>query len=245
MAEVLLLRLDAPLMSFGGVRVDQNNDTEEFPLRSMIAGLLANALGYDHREHERTASLQRRLRVAARQDLAGQRVVDYQTVDLGQDFLLEGWTTRGQPEGRRGGEASGGTHIRYRYYLADALYTVALLLDPAEAEPTLATLEAALREPERPLFLGRKTCLPSSPLLLGRAEARSLREALQQAPRSRRGPQAGTTVRAWWPDDEGEAPVDSRLIPVFEDRDWQNQIHTGRRFLREGRMTIDQGGSDD
>lgn len=240
MAEVLLLRLDAPLMSFGATRVDANNVTGEFPLRSMIAGLLANALGYDHREAQATGELQRRLRLAARQDRPGQRVVDYQTVDLGQDFMLGGWTTRGEVEERKGGGASEGTHIRYRHYLADALYTVALSLDDPARAPTLSDLEAALREPERPLFLGRKACLPSGPLLLGRVEAPSLLAALRAAPvaqrRHERGQRRGM---AWWPADE-EATTSSRLVPVFEDRDWSNQVHTGRRFVREGLLELSE-----
>jgi CRISPR system Cascade subunit CasD len=239
MAEMLLLRLDAPLMSFGGVRVDETNRTEAFPLRSMVAGLLANALGYDHRDFARTSALQRRLRLAARQDAPGERLVDYQTVDLGQDFLQQGWTMRHEVEGRRGGSASEGTHIRYRHYLADALYTVVLSLDPPGEAPTLDDLEAALREPERPLFLGRKPCLPSSPLLLGRGEAPSLLAALRQVPVAHRRHQQGRREKllAWWPADE-EATPDSHLIPVFEDRDWENQGHTGRRFLREGLLSL-------
>lgn len=238
------MRLDAPLISFGGVRVDSSNITGAFPLRSMIVGLLANALGYDHHEHERLTSLQQRLRLAARQDRPGHRVVDYQTVDLGQDFLQQGWTTRGRIEARKGGEASGGTHIRTRHYLADALYTVAIALVPPDSPPSLDQLEVALREPERPLFLGRKPCLPSSPLLLQRAEAPSLREALRLAPVARRGRQQGLRegLLAWWPAEEEATPT-SRLVPVFEDRDWQNQIHAGRHFVREGQLSL-EGGSD-
>jgi len=245
MVDVLLLRLDAPLMSFGGVRVDEVNKTEAFPLRSMVAGMLANALGYEHRDFSRTSDLQRRLRLAARQDAPGQRLVDYQTVDLGQDFLLQGWTMRHRVESRKGGNASEGTHIRYRHYLADALYTVALSLDPPEGSPSLDDLEAALREPERPLFLGRKPCIPSAPLLLARRSAPSLREALRTTPVARRRHQQGRQERllAWWPADEEETP-DSRLIPVFEDRDWENQIHTGRRFLREGLLSLSSEGSN-
>ncbi|MCS6901539.1 MAG: type I-E CRISPR-associated protein Cas5/CasD [Myxococcales bacterium] len=245
MTEVLLLRLDAPLMSFGGVRVDNTNRTEAFPLRSMVAGLLANALGYEHKDFARTSALQGRLRLAARQDIPGERLVDYQTVDLSQDFLQQGWTMRHKVEGRKGGEASEGTHLRYRHYLADALYTLALSLDPPGEAPTLDELEASLREPERPLFLGRKPCLPSSPLLLGRCEAPSLLAALRQAPVARRRHQEGRREKllAWWPADEEETP-DSRLIPVFEDRDWENQSHTGRRFLREGLLSLSTEGSD-
>ena len=46
-----------------------------------------------------------------------------------------------RPQGREGGSAREGTHIRFRDYIADAVYTVALALDPPEARPTLAEIE--------------------------------------------------------------------------------------------------------
>src|SRR5437762_157802 len=118
MIELLLLRFDAPLLSFGGVAVDNQGVTRRFPGRAMLTGLVANALGYTHGQSERLQSLQERLRYAARCDRPGQTFVDYQTVDLSQPFLEQGWTTRGTAEGREGGSARKGTHIRYRHYIA-------------------------------------------------------------------------------------------------------------------------------
>jgi CRISPR system Cascade subunit CasD len=234
MIDVLLLRLDAPLVSFGGVVVDQRGPTEEFPALSLLTGLLGNALGYDHRDSERLLALQERLRYGVRRDRSGVRIRDFQTVALGQDFLVDtGWTTRGVAEGRKGasGEA---THIRYRDYLADAVFTVALTLDPNDPSPDVDALEAALREPERPLFLGRKPCLPAAPLLLGRLSATSLYDALRRAPPVDRGDQ-GPSLAAWWPDDEaGEGA--SRRIAVTDEMDWANQVHVGRRYVRHGRV---------
>lgn len=183
--EVLLLELDAPLMSFGGVMVDARGDTQDFPALSMLTGLLANALGYRHGDTGRLERLQERLRYAVREDRRGRRLRDFQTLDLGQDFLRQGWTTRGAPERRSGGTAKTGTHIRERWYLAGALYLVAVTLEPAAEEPTLEDLEEALRQPARPLFLGRKSCLPARPLVgpgAARRKAGSLYEALCSAP---------------------------------------------------------------
>lgn len=234
--EVLLLRLDAPLMSFGGVVVDERGVTEELPSRSLLTGLLGNALGYDHRDAEPLQRLQDRLRHAVRRDRPGRLLVDFQTVDLGQPFLVEGWTTRGIAVSRRGGSAATGTHIRRRHYWADAVFTVALTLEPAAEEPDLARCAAALVEPERPLFLGRKPCIPSLPLVLGVARAVSLRAALLHSPLSARA--ADGPWAAWWPEAGEPAPPAGagRLLPVHDERDWTNQIHTGRRFLWEGRI---------
>ena len=63
----------------------------------MLTGLLANALGWDHRDADSLERLQDRLRFASRLDRAGHPLVDYQTVDLGQDWMRPenaGWTTR-------------------------------------------------------------------------------------------------------------------------------------------------------
>ncbi len=236
MLDVLWLRFDAPWMSFGGEVVDKFGVTREFPGRAMLTGLLGNALGYDHAEPERLDALQHRIRYAARQDRAGEVKVDYQTVDLGQDFLKRpGWTTRGVPEERAGG-TSDGTHIRYRHYLADAVYTVALALSDGTA-PALDDVAEALRSPERPLFLGRKNCLPAAPLLLGRTRAARLRDALAAAPPPDHRPLlAGRVMKAWWPVDEGSDS--GRTLAITDDMDWTNQIHVGRRFMQESTLSL-------
>jgi CRISPR system Cascade subunit CasD len=242
--DVLLLRLDAPLMSFGGVRVDEKGVTAAFPGRSMLTGLLANALGFSHHDDERLQRLQERLRYAVRRDLRGRLVTDFQTVDLGQDFLREGWTTRGVPEGRAGGSAKTGTHIRYRDYWADAVFTVALTLDPAGEDPRLDDCARALAEPERPLFLGRKPCLPSAPLLLGAVRAGSLVEGLSAAVLDHRAQSEDGRFAAWWPEEGERAPAaeEGRLLPVTDERDWRNQIHVGRRFVWESFLREDEVG---
>ena len=62
---VLLLHLHAPLMSFGGPRVDHIGPTGRFPTVSQMTGLFGNALGYTHGDGERLQSLQDRLSIAS------------------------------------------------------------------------------------------------------------------------------------------------------------------------------------
>jgi CRISPR system Cascade subunit CasD len=242
MIDLLILRLDAPLVSFGGPVVDNRGVTQDFPGLSLLTGLLGNALGYEHRDAQALGGLQRRLRYAVRRDRRGAFLRDYQTVDLGQDFLSEGgWTTRGRAEGRAGGSASEKTHIRFRDFLADSLFTVVLALTPAHEPPDLDALEQALREPERPLFIGRKCCLPAAPLLLGRTQAPSLRQGLAQVPLvpPERRDERTDSLEAWWPVDEAEEK-DSRIVEVTDERDWTHQIHSGRRALRNGRIRLQE-----
>lgn len=233
MIDALILRFDAPLMSFGAVVVDNLGVTGAFPGRSMLTGLIGNALGYRHGDATQLNNLQSRIRYAARCDRPGIPLIDYQTADLSQTFLGEGWTTRGYREGREGGTASEGTTIRYRHYIANALYTVALTLDPAAASPTLEEIAIALASPTRPLFLGRKTCLPSGPILLEARTGNTLREILRAIPPIQDRGQPPPWPAIWPPNDGADLPT-SRLVPVYDDRDWANQIHAGRRWMREG-----------
>lgn len=223
--DCLMLRLDAPLMSFGGVVIDQRNPTDRFPGRSLLTGLFANALGWDHRDRDRLDALQSSLRHAARWDTEPQRIEDYQTVDLGQSFMQDtGWTTRGQREDRGSGNATSGTHQRYRHYWANGCVTVAVtLVTPAPA--SLDALEAALRAPARPLFIGRKTCLPAAPILLGRRQAETLRGAVATQPAADIGVRtAPRYMQACWPASEGGGAEE---VEVFDLRDWRNNLHSG------------------
>ena len=144
MSRYLLLRFDAPLMSFGGVVVDMHGVTMDFPGRSLLVGLFGNALGYDHGDALQLTELQQRLRHAVRQDRRGQPLADFQTASLGQPFLEAGWTTTGKAEARRGGSAKKGTHIRHRHYVTDAVFTIAVELVPPDDFPTLDELANAL-----------------------------------------------------------------------------------------------------
>ncbi len=238
--DVLLIRFDAPLMSFGAPIVDRHGVIQPYPALSMLTGLLGNALGYDHTESDRLQRLQERLRYASRQDRRGRQVRDYQTVDLSKPYMQNdrAWTTRGAIEQRKGGPASTGTHIRLRDYWADAAHTVALTLKPGDETPMLDDLENALRRPARPLFIGRKPCLPAVPLCAGRVQARGLVDALTRAPLADRADDRAT-YRAWWPSHpEGDQrPADMRR-PVTDQRDWANQIHVGERWISEGEIEV-------
>ena len=100
----LTVRLEAPLMAFGGETIDNLGVIRPFPAVSMLTGLFANALGWRRIERQRHQALQDRMVFAARIDrepAGGVRMTDFQTAQLaGGD---RGWTTRGAPEGRAGG----------------------------------------------------------------------------------------------------------------------------------------------
>jgi CRISPR system Cascade subunit CasD len=235
MMEGLIFRFDAPLMSFGGVKVDQHNVTDRFPGHSLVAGLIANALGWVHADMGKIQRLQDRLLLASRWDIAPVPIVDYQTVDLGQAKMREaGWTTRGTPEHRDGGPAAKfGTHQRYRHYLANGVLTTVVALQDDEP-PDIFAVEKALTQPARPLFIGRKACLPSSRILVGRISGEDVLSMLKRIPRlSRSGGNSEGAMPARWPAGlTAERPEQVRQ--VFDMRDWHSQLHTGSRSVAEG-----------
>ncbi len=240
--KVAVLRLSAPLMGFGDVVIDNIGSTDRLPGLSMLTGLLANALGYDRTEFAQLQSLQERILFAARLDREGVLLDDYQTVDLGQPFMLSTWTTSGVRAGRAGGPASKGTHIRYRPYRADSLVTVVIHLRPDEKGPTLQEVAVALRHPHRPLFLGRKPCIPSRPIFEKFIEAETLLGALKAIPvlvDEGAGRVADTNeLFCRWPAFETEN--EGRLIECADQRDWQAQLHVGQRPMREGTLLFQE-----
>ncbi len=247
--DVLTLRFDAPLMSFGAPIVDQKGEIQPYPALSMMTGLLGNALGFDHSEFGRLERLQERLRYGSRQDRRGRQIQDYQTVDLAKPYMDDdrAWTTYDHLEKRKGGSASSGTHIRYRDYWADAVHTVAVTLNAPTEAPTLDDLESAVKHPARPLFLGRKPCLPAESLFAGRMQVDTLPEALVQIPLHDRADE-GPSYAVWWPTQpDADAPSDVAPLdedlhePVTDRRDWQNQIHVGERWIVNGTVTPARG----
>src|ERR1700679_629804 len=164
MTRFLVLRFEGPLLSFGAEAIDNFGVVRDFPAASMLTGLIANALGWrreDRAEHQR---LQDRLRFAARLDREGSRFTEFQTAKL--DGGAEHWTTRGAVEGRRGGaETYKSPHLRYRDHDADAAVILIVHFTPEAEAPTLDDVAQAFRYPARPLFLGRKPCIPAQPFV--------------------------------------------------------------------------------
>jgi CRISPR system Cascade subunit CasD len=232
----LILHLDAPMMSFGGVLVDNNGPTDPAPGASMLAGLLGNALGYRHGDVAALQALQDRLHFAARLDRAGELMTDFHTVELGQAHLAEpGWTTRGRPEGRAGGDAAEGTHIRNRWYWCGRVMTVALSLRDGEQPPTLDALAEALQRPARPLFIGRKPCIPSRPLFAGFTEAEDIAEAALRAPWPAQV-ERPAAVELWSPTEV--ETTDGHTIIGRDLRHWGSQLHAGRRLIRHEQRAL-------
>lgn len=219
----LILRLEAPLIAFGAEAVDNYGVIRDFPARSMLTGMIANALGYrrgEARPHER---LQERLVFAARLDRVGGHIRDFQTVAL--EAGDRAWTRAGHPEGRAGRAGTyKGPHLRYRDYLADACICVALALDPAAEAPALSDVAVALDAPARPLFIGRKSCLPAARFLEGEVDAETALDAVRHFPMLSNEPHHQIPV--FWSGD-AQTIVQAERIQATTRRNWKSDVHVG------------------
>ena len=136
----LLLRLAAPLQSWGSDSKFETRKTDREPTKSGVVGLLAAALGLRRDDTEGLARLNG-LRFAVRADQEGSLLVDFHTA-----------------------KSRDTSYVTYRHYLQDAVFLAGL---ESEDEALLRELEAALRHPVYPLYLGRRSCPPTLPLFLG------------------------------------------------------------------------------
>ncbi|MTJ82936.1 MAG: type I-E CRISPR-associated protein Cas5/CasD [Telmatospirillum sp.] len=225
----LVLQFESPLLAFGGVMIDQRGETRDFPALSMMTGLLGNALGWRRTDRDLHQRLQDRLVFAACVDPEGDPSVltDIQNARL--EKTDRGWTSLGEPEGR-GGASYGAPHRRRRDYLADARVLAVLRLAPGDG-PGLDRVADALARPARPLFIGRKCCVPACPVLrpVGVPAATAYQALSALVPPKK-------AWRAQWP--VGEGPVDGprvhRVIDLADLRNWRSGLHGGRRRVVEG-----------
>lgn len=142
---VLLLRLSAPMQSWGVQSRFSVRDTGQEPSKSGVVGLLCAALGHPREEPvENLAALKMGVRV----DQEGSVEYDYQTA---MNIL------------KADGSGTKDTEPSRRYYLADARFLVGLESNDLDL---LTELHNALRDPHWPLYLGRKAFVPSEPIWL-------------------------------------------------------------------------------
>lgn len=166
----VLLRLEGPLQAWGTQGRYGIRETDSEPSKSGVLGLVGCALGMARDDVQQLERL-RQLRMAVRVDRPGRAMRDLHTVGAG--------TFRGRPHGMWGLKDK--TVVTQRYYLVDAAFTVALAHDDHGLVEQLAH---ALSEPVWPLFLGRKSCVPSEPVLFGLVDG-SPEEVLLGAPLAR------------------------------------------------------------
>ena len=166
----LLIRLSAPMQSWGTQSRFTVRDTGLEPSKSGVLGLLCAALGID-REDDAGLQPLTALRMGVRVDREGLLRVDYHTaknVRMANGKIKD-------------------TELSNRYYLANAIFVVGLESDDI---PLLERIQAALQKPVWALFLGRKSFIPSESIVLtddagrpiGIKDGKKLEDALQEYP---------------------------------------------------------------
>ncbi|MEU5242667.1 type I-E CRISPR-associated protein Cas5/CasD [Streptomyces asoensis] len=171
---VLVLRLAAPLQSWGGPSRYNRRDTLPQPTKSGILGLLAAA---DGRPRDASLADLLGLHFGVRVDQPGTLLRDYHTVSDHRGLPLPSAKVDGKGVQKRTSPAKY-TGVTQRYYLQDAVFTAALR-GPA---PLLESLEHAVRHPAFPLCLGRRSCPPTGPLSLGLHPDTDLQQILTTVP---------------------------------------------------------------
>lgn len=151
----LLLRLAGPMQSWGTQSRFRERDTGMEPSKSGVLGLVCAAMGIP-REDDATLSRLASLWMGVRVDREGRMLRDYQTAGGGR------WPGIKQYGVIKADGSTPDTVISNRYYLADAVFLVAL----GGPEEQLREIHAALQDPVWPLFLGRKAFPPGASVWL-------------------------------------------------------------------------------
>ncbi|MCL6649914.1 MAG: type I-E CRISPR-associated protein Cas5/CasD [Chloroflexi bacterium] len=145
----LLLRLQGPMQSWGTTSRLDRRDTGLEPSKSGVIGLLCAALGRHRSEPVDDLAA---MRMGVRVDREGVVRYDYQTA---KGVI--------RADGTLGRDSRKDTVQSWRFYLADAVFLVGL---ESSDRSLLERLHEALQNPRWPLFLGRKSYLPSPPVWL-------------------------------------------------------------------------------
>lgn len=170
----LIFRLYGPMASWGTTAVGGVRPTETLPTRSAILGLLGAALGIQRQDQSGLEKLGRGTRLAVKAESEGRLLRDYHTVQVPASERKAVWPHRkAELENSR----SINTILSTRDYRADGYWVVALSLG-CKASILLDDLEAALKCPVYPLYLGRKSCPLAAPLDPRIVECKNAFEAL-------------------------------------------------------------------
>jgi len=142
------------MAAWGEIAVGERRGSWDVPSKSAIMGLLAAGLGIERTETHAHEAFDRGLGLAIRQDGAGRTLRDYHTAQAPKARKNARWRTR------REELASDdlNTVLSDRIYRVEASATLAVWQRPGMSEPSLDTLEAALRRPRFVPYLGRKAC---------------------------------------------------------------------------------------
>ncbi len=159
----LALYLRAPLQSWGATSKFGDRGTLDAPTRSGLLGMIAAACGIDKNDEARDREWLARTTKLSLIVLAfrrGDRMTDYHTVGARYD-KDDPWQKRMIPVTADGKPR--GTDLTHRDYLTDSVFGVAISGD----DELVAEMAEGLANPVWGVWFGRKSCIPTEPILVG------------------------------------------------------------------------------
>lgn len=181
----LALLLDAPLQSWGYQSKFDRRTTLAYPTRSGVIGMICAAMGVDRADPGRLAEFAP-LDMTVYVFRVGNRLTDFHTVG-------GGWDKKKNPGNitRTAEDKIGNTVVTRREYLQSSRFGVVL----SGPSPLLEEIAVALRNPRWGIWLGRKSCIPASPVFQGLFAAKEEAVAHLQASARTEGKTGGTATR--------------------------------------------------
>lgn len=194
----LVMRLYAPLSSWGALAVGEDRPTASYPTRGAILGLLGAALGLKRTDTKQLQDLADSIGIASKTYSAGTILRDYHTIQT--PAAIKGTTFYTRKQELQSAKLE--TILSSRDYREDGLWIVAIWLtadmdakdsgtthnndtdnttdnnDSITYQYTLEQLQQALKHPVFTLYLGRKSCPLSLPLSPSIVIADNIKEAL-------------------------------------------------------------------
>jgi CRISPR system Cascade subunit CasD len=169
----LLLRLSGPMQSWGTGSRLQIRRTDPYPSKSGVLGMILCAMGVPRPKAPEALEPLVTLTMGVRLDRPGTPDWDYHTAGAGIGIRqakggIKYTASTKEPE----------TLLSRREYLLDASFLVAL----HGAATVIQQATDALDNPAWPVFLGRKCCIPTEPVVAGIGEYVDLKEALESQP---------------------------------------------------------------
>ena len=163
---ILALYLDAPLQSWGYQSKFDRRTSLAYPTRSGVIGLICAAMGIDRRDHEGLRRMDD-LQMTVLKFGGGPWLKDFHTVGGGYSKKAEKQHIVHTADGK-----VGNTVVTQREYLQNVRFGVLLHGDEGLLEP----IAKCLVSPKWGIWLGRKSCVPSSPVCQGLFESEEAAE---------------------------------------------------------------------
>ena len=155
--KTILLKFGGPMQSWGTSSHIETRNTDYYPSKSAVIGVIAASFGYSRDEDEKIRKLNE-LDFAVRVDQVGLLKKDYH---IASKYKNDGSFER--------------NYVTNRYYLEDAIFVVAI---SSEDDDWIKEICAAIKNPYFQQFMGRRSCPVQPDFIIDVVEMGAI-EALQ------------------------------------------------------------------